>query len=307
MNAKTAASPRTVIRGESVSPPCKKPLSVSIDYLSFSVPGGSISGILSECIAFLGIDAPTDRGRGMFGYLSSIDLGGYGILAYGGDHQRGTVLVSINGAGCSRIADFGRVGQWAQSLKARITRIDLAADDHDGKTFTVRKAINAYRRGEFKVGGRPPSSSLHNDMGHGTGNTFYVGTRAGGKLCRVYEKGKALGDKLSRWVRGEVELHAKDRVIPWEVVNDPVRFLAGSFPYFSRMSMIAERIKTIKKATAISIEAVQKWVKEAAGKSINVLLDHFGGDLGGLVFAVRRDGVPKRLRGLWGALQAQGV
>jgi len=289
------------MRGESVSPPCNKPLSVSIDYFSFSVPGGYVSGIVSECMAFLGIDAVTDRRRGLFGYLSSIDLGGYGVVAFGGDNQRGTVLVSINGAGCSRIANFGRVREWAESLKARITRIDLAADDHYGKTFTVRKAIKAFREGAFNLSGRPPFSRRIDDMGSGSGDTLYIGSRAGGKLCRVYEKGKQLGDKRSRWVRAEVELHAKDRVIPWDVLNDPVRFLAGTFPFFAFLSLTPERIKTIKKATAISIQVVERWVKTAAGKSINVLLEHFGGDIGAMVFAVRRDGVPKRLQGLWGA------
>jgi len=117
----------------------------------------------------------------------------------------------------------------------------------------------------------------------------------------VYEKGKQLGDTESAWTRAEVELHAKDRVIPWEAVTEPTKFLAGSFPYFAFLSLVAERIRTIKKATAISIEAVARWVKLAAGKSINVLLKHFDGDLGDLVFSVRRDGIPRRLKGWWGA------
>ena len=75
----------------------------------------------------------------------------------------------------------------------------------------------------------------------------------------------------------------------------------GSYPYFSFLSLVAERIRTIKHATEISIEAVARWVKLAAGKSINVLLDHMDGDYAGLVVAVRRDGVPKRLKGWWGA------
>ena len=83
-----------------------------------------------------------------------------------------------------------------------------------------------------------------------------------------------------RWTRAEVELHAKDRVIPWEAVTEPTRFLAGSFPYFAFLSLVAERIRTIKKATEISIEAVARWVKLAAGKSINVLLQHFDGRCG---------------------------
>ncbi len=39
----------------------------------------------------------------------------------------------------------------------------------------------------------------------------------------------------------------------------------------------------------------------AAGKSVNVLLEHFQGDYAALVEAVRRDGIPKRLKGWWGA------
>ncbi len=117
----------------------------------------------------------------------------------------------------------------------------------------------------------------------------------------MYEKGKQLGDPESKWVRAEVELHSKDRIIPWEAVTEPARFLAGTYPFFAFVSLEAERIKTIKKGTEISIGAVAAWVKNAAGKSVNVLLDHFDGDYAGLVEAVRRDGVPKRLKGWWGA------
>lgn len=299
MSKFAGCSPRSVIRGESISPRVGPQLSVLIDYLSFTVPGGSVLPILAECKAFLGVATAEDRGRGMFGYSSSIDLDGYGVIAYGGENQRGTVLVSINGAGCSRVADFGRVGAWAESLGARITRVDLAADDHKGRVFTVAKAIAAFRQGGFNLGGRPPASSLHDDMGSGRGCTLYVGSRVSGKLCRVYEKGKQLGDGLSKWVRGEVELHAKDRVIPWQVLKDPVQFLAGSYPFFEFLSLVVERIKTAKKSLEISIEAVQRWVRLAAGKSINCLVKKFEGDIGGMFEALRRDGAPKRLRGFF--------
>ena len=96
-------------------------------------------------------------------------------------------------------------------------------------------------------------------------------------------------------------MHAKDRVIPWDAVTDPVPYLAGSFPFFAFLSLVAERIRTIKRATEISVEAVARWVKHAAGKSINVLLDHMDGDYAGLVIAIKRDGIPKRLQGWWGA------
>ncbi len=256
---------------------------------------------MREAQAFLGCESVEDRKRGMFGYRASLDLGRYGVIAYGGEAQRGTVLVSINGEGCRRIADFGRVRAWAESVGARITRLDIAADDHESGSMDIPRAIQAWRDGLFTLGGRPPKARWIDDFGGGGGYTLYVGTRQGGKLCRVYEKGKQLGEPESKWVRAEVELHAKDRVIPWDAVTEPVRYLAGSFPFFSFLSLVAERIRTIKRATEISIEAVARWVKLAAGKSINVLLDHYDGDYAGLVVAVRRDGIPKRLQGWWGA------
>ena len=290
-------SPRSVIRGES---PLSLP--VCLDYLSFTVPGGSVEAIAREVCAFLGIESVEDRKRGMHGYSSSRDFRGYGVLAYGGHAQRGTVLVSINGEGCRRVANFGRVRVWAESLGARITRLDIAADDHDAACVDLPGAIQAWRDGLFTLSGRPPKGRLIDDFEGGSGRTFYVGSREGGKLCRVYEKGKQLGDPGSRWVRAEVEFHSKDRVIPWDAVSDPAPYLAGSYPFFAVLSLESERIRTIKRGTEVSIGAVASWMKHAAGKSVNVLLEHFGGDYAGLVEAVRREGVPKRLKGWWGAL-----
>ena len=95
-------SPRSVIRGESLLS-----LPVCLDYLSFTVPAGDVDAIVREACGFLGIESVENRNRGMFGYSASRDLGGYGVVAYGGDAQRGTVLISVNGEGCRRVADFG--------------------------------------------------------------------------------------------------------------------------------------------------------------------------------------------------------
>lgn len=300
MQIAVANSPRPVIRGESPFLP------VSIDYLNFTVPDGSVREIISEVQAFLGVVQAEERGRGLHGYDRSVDFGGYGVVAYGGANQRGTVLVSINGAGCQRVASFARVRAWAEPLRAKVTRCDIAADDHESVSVDVSRAVEAWRSGAFATGGRPPKARAIDDFGSGEGRTLYVGSREGGKLCRVYDKGKQLGDPSSKWTRAEVELHAKDRVIPWDAVTEPVRFLAGSFPFFSFLSLVAERIKTIKKTVEISIQAVQSWVKAAAGKSLHVLCEHFGGDVGALFVAVRREGVPHRLRGVWD-LRLEGV
>lgn len=289
-----ASSPRSVTRGErSTSSP--RPLPVSIDYFSVSVPNGDHHKIVREWVAFLGITKAEQRSSGMFGYTHSVDLDGCGLIAFGGDHQRGTVLVSISGVGCKRVADFGSVRVWGESVGARVTRLDIAADDHRGAVLDVASAIRAFRDGAFKLSGRPPKARLDYDFDSGDGKTLYVGSREGGKLCRVYEKGKAEGVRESKWVRAEVELHAKDRIIPWDAVTDPVRFLAGSFPFFSFLSLVAERIRTVKRATAVTIEALKRWVRLAAGKSINALAWAYDGDIGAVFDAVRREGMPKRL------------
>jgi len=284
-------SPRTVTRGES-SPQ----LPVCIDYLNVSVPSGNVKLITHQVARMLGVESTEARKAGAHGFTHSIDLGGYGLIAYGGESQRGAVLVSINGAGCARVADFAQVGKWFQSQKARITRVDIAADDHGGKVFSVRGAIAGWRRGQFTAGGNKPNSRLVDDLGSGNGCTLYVGSRDAGKLARVYEKAKQLGDKLGKWVRAEVELHAKDRVLPWEILCDPARFLSGTYPFFSRLALISERIKTFKAGAQVTLTRAAKWAREVTGKTIFVMLKANGGDMGDVCNKLMRVGVPKRLK-----------
>lgn len=284
-------SPRPVIRGES--------LPVCIDFLNLTFPSGKPVALIAEVIALLGIESAEDTGRGLHGYSNRVDCGGYGVVCYGGESQRGTVLVSINGAGCNRIARFSSLRAWAEPLGARITRLDIAVDDHKGKQIDVASAQVAWRDGQFKVGGRPPKAALHDDLGSGDGKTLYIGSRESGKLCRIYEKGRQLGEKLSTWARAEVEWHSKDRIIPWDAVTYPARFLAGSFPFFEFLDMLAERMRTVKAVAEITLEQLTKWVRSAAGKTVNCMLQHFGGDVCEVVNLIRREGVPGRLKGVW--------
>jgi phage replication initiation protein len=189
------------------------------------------------------------------------------------------------------------VREWAEPLGARITRCDIAADDFDGKYLDVRGALGAWGDGAFQVcrNGRKPKASLHDDCGTGSGSTFYVGSREAGKLARIYEKGKQLGDVASRWVRGEVELHSKDRVIPWAVLADPVRYLAGCYPFFAALALVPERIRTLARGAAMSLATATRWVRMVAGKTLNVILRDAGGDLGALL-DLRRPGIPRGLR-----------
>jgi phage replication initiation protein len=272
-------------------------LPVSIDALTLTVPNGKVREIIAEWCALLGVPRGVERKNGLHGYERSVDISGYALIAFGGSNQRGTVLVSVNGAGCHRVHSFRSVQAWAESVSARITRVDIAADDHNGKIFTVARALKAWRAGAFKVvgRGRPVDAELVDDLGSGKGKTLYVGSRLAGKLCRIYEKGKQLKDADSVWVRAEVELLAKDRTIPLDLLVNPIPYLAASYPFFEFLSFVLERIPTLRKAAIATLDSATKWLRSIGGKTINALVLDAGGDLAAVVTRIRRSGIPAKL------------
>lgn len=192
------------------------------------------------------------------------------------DHQRGRWCFHLTGAGCGMIEPEG----WevlcmdGKALDARITRCDCAVDDIYG-VHSWESACDQYREGLFKNpnGGRQPNAKLivSND---GKGNTLYIGNRQSGKLGRIYEKGKQLGDESSPWVRSEVEYRAKDRVLPWDMLLDPAAYVRGAYPdALSWVASICERIKVSKIKAEITVKRLIKHGKQQVGRLLNYLRD----------------------------------
>lgn len=300
------ASPHVVIRGETSSP-IKSPAPLAhIDWLAVTltppseVQSNPIAWLLPQLFAVFGLPAFTAQstGKGWNGYTQRVNLGDsaqYGLIALGGDKQRGTVHVELNASACSHVSDWRTVQQWGESLGAKITRVDLAHDDMQGKTVSIETAKAWYEAGAFTSNGRPPTAKLVDDMGSGKGKTLYIGNRANGKLLRVYEKGRQLGDPSSPWVRVELELRGKSRIIPWDVLTSPATYLAGGYPCLAFLSTVQEKIRTISKAVQITLESILQHLRTVGGKSINVLMQANGGDAFALVNAIKRDGIPRRL------------
>lgn len=235
-------------------------------------------------------------GRGWNGYDHRVDLGHYGLLAFGGSAQRDTYHIELNAHGCSLVVDWDKVKTWGESIGARISRSDLAHDDYEGKTVNIQQAQDWYEQGGFTNSGRPPKRQLIDDFDSGDGKTLYVGNRKSGKLCRFYEKGRQLGDKLSSWVRVELELRSKSREIPWDVVVNPGRYLAGAYPCLNFLSAIQYRINTIQKAVNITYTQMVEWLRRSAGKALSVMLQVNGGDCSAVLSQLVRHGRPKRLQ-----------
>lgn len=281
--------------------PDAEPLAALTDFLNATFPYDptpeNITRLVKFFRMFLGeaFAALNERKRGLHGYKVSFAIGNTGgMLAYGG--QRGTVLVSLPGAACALITDWQSCYHlFHDILKARISRWDGAVDVFDGKP-SVDDAVLFYQTGQFNAGGNKPSCKQHGNWleDDGSGRTFYVGKRENGKLLRVYEKGKQLGDSSSSWVRWELELHNRDRVIPWDVILEPGKYLAASYPCMTWASDVQERIRTTRQTATLGYQHLIYYARQAYGPLINVMLE-VEGSAEKVIECLLRPGVPARL------------
>lgn len=95
-------------------------------------------------------------------------------------------------------------------------------------------------------------------------------------------------------MRWELELHSKDRVIPWEVILEPGKYVAASYPCMSWVSEIQERIKTTKNTNKISYDHLTHYAQQAYGPLINVMLE-VEGSAEKVIERLKRTGIPARL------------
>lgn len=288
---------RRLVPDESASPGIAQ-----IDALAFTVvpPGDQASPwLIEEMRRFLTVDELEQR-RGCFGFKFSARFGdGAGLIAWGGKSQRDRIYFSIQGKGCAMITDWPALAEWMEAHRAAVKRVDLAHDDFGGTTVSISWAVEQYEQGGFNAGGRKPKHHVHGDWLSGGesihGRTLGVGNRASGKYCRVYEKGKQLGDPTSPWARVEVEWHGQDRVIPYAILRRPGEYLAGAYPCLHFLSLQQSRIKTVAKGGTIAFDRAVENAKLHSGKLVNLMLQVSGGDYAEVVTKLKRDGIPARI------------
>lgn len=308
-----AASPRTVIRGESVH---SQRLAI-IDWLRFTfLPSSSVSSALEQLHRYFALWFPVPVNfvpaeKGMFGYESTHDVmvwmnGEFirvAVIAAGGKTAGNTMMVDLSGKGCSLVSDWQAVYATMQDLDARITRADTALDLLEG--FTLDQFDDLYFAGEFNCGGRIPTRRYveggNSHDRYSNGRTLYLGKKANGKELCIYEKGKQLGDADSEWLRIEIRFGNRDRVIPHEIVLDPTRFFAGGFIALETLvNSIAEKIKTeqrdvVVEERAIVLKRLTHYLVAAYGKTIYQLAQELNWDHKALYELLHVKGVPVRL------------
>ena len=272
---------------------------------TFPLPGGrfDLGTVFEKLFPVLGARfAPAkDKGKGLHGWLHSLDLGESGAkLAYGG--QNHTALLSLRGEACACVPDwlaFRNILE--QDLRAHITRWDGAIDDYAG-LHTVDEALALYLDNKFGCEGRRPKMKQIGNWVEpdGSGRTVQIGKRESGKLIRIYEKGMQLGEPFHPWVRGELELHNTDRIIPWDVLQYPGNYVVGAYPKaLAWVKSEMSRIVTIQRGGQISYQQMAAHLKHQYGQHLGVMLRNEGSPEKVLAMLMRH-GIPKRLANPFG-------
>jgi DNA relaxase NicK len=215
-----------------------------------------------------------------------------GMAYYGGNN--GTAYIELSGVGCE-LVDFSTFSRYVETLNGcKLKRVDLAHDDFEGNrgfAFWLEKA----HQGLFAGRGRPPSYRTIINSDHGKGNTLYVGHKANGQELCGYEKGKQLGDEKSPWFRLEGRITAVDRVIPFETLTQPAKYLAGMYPILSILSDIYEKIRVVRDKFSISLESLQKYARLSYGRLISYMDEELNMTGHEICEVLRRPGSPSRL------------
>lgn len=269
-----------------------------------------------------------ERGGGSLGYDSSasltVDGTSVGRISWGGKSQRDTVHVSLMGTGCAMAGDVAPIVAACAREDWRLSRVDIAADFVDG-SVNYDTFLEATRTGGFHCGRRPPIVDGAGPLDSSDrGRTIYVGRRDSDKFARGYEKGlKELPDLTraaweefgtdpgsglrtkvdgawinpANWFRSELELKAKKRPLPWDIVERRDQYYAGAYPYFAQHLPKAEPLAILspQRQGALALEEVLANIQRQYGSALFTALMAHQGDIGAVFAKIVGDKHNERL------------
>lgn len=218
-----------------------------------------------------------------------------------GDDNR--LCISLMGKGCGLVPNWRYVADILDDIEGRLTRVDIAVDDLDGRVFNLQTFKNLHAEGAFVMNGRPPSASFVDDLGSNKGCSLYIGQK-GHKQLNVYEKGKQLGDPESDHTRCELRLYAKRLDLPNDALRNPGIYFAGAYPALAAYVVgEAERLEVKQRMVNASATAMVRFLRTQAGTALNLVMDALGDEaLEFLMEHVVREGRPGRFKSYTGDL-----
>jgi DNA relaxase NicK len=276
----------------------------TVDYLTFRTQGEvketaeAIAPLFGGMAQDLNLN-PLQRGMQGFEQASEIRLADLriGRMDYGGNSQRGWLRVTLTGQGCEWVNDWDEAERVLSELpRAEPKRLDLALTTWDGEV-THERVVAAHAVGGFCSGGRPPALQQIISSDPRAGRTCYVGKRESDKFGRAYEKGLELvgkmgvggrevthidGHAVEDIYRFEVELKAKTRPIPWEVIGGRDQYFAGSYPFLAELLPEVEcdiLMRRPERAPQTDLRAALDTVRHQFGATLFTALCAMDGDI----------------------------
>lgn len=256
--------------------------------------------LAEEVAEILGSDYTADpliqKGKDFYRFRIDIlrkghPVGWVGFLANGGgkraENQNNTLHVNLEGMACT-FAKRGWndvIANYIEEHRGSITRIDLAADFMDGMGDNghgdvFERFFSEYKSGLMDHLGHRPDSDVSGDhLSKKKGRSFYLGSRAGGKLTNIYEKGKQLFGKEddSKWIRIELRYGNQKRVLIPDMLRRPADFFAGASEWHASIlrelgaQAMPEPVKCEKRVQIQTIDAEvtrnARWFLNTAGAS----------------------------------------
>lgn len=265
-----------------------------IDWITFTISGGCFDHDIRVAGRFLekwtgGLFTVGGKLRARYnGYAEcwqvveseggeSPNLGWVGVSSPS-DNMRGRWCFNLPATACAFIEDWLALYADLNEMGGRITRCDVALDDLAG-VHPIKEADAAYDAGAFNGRGRRPKGQTIANKGS-EGNTFKVGDRISGKMARIYEKGKQLGDENSKWTRYEGELrHGNGRIVPLDILLMPGQYLKGMYPKaFSWMPVGAIQLHAMREKARISLERAEIYARRQVGRLVCFMREVLGLD-----------------------------
>ena len=254
------------------------------------------------------------RKSGWMGYESSADLRvadmAVGLVAWGGDHQRGWTHVSITGKGCDWVRDWDIALDRLDAFERwEHRRVDIALDTFKRET-SHEAVLQAYRAGGFTTRGRPPKLTQVIGEDPTQGRTIYIGQRTSDKFLRCYEKGRQLAEEqgleaidgvpVGDWYRVELEVKAKEGPLPDDIIERRDQYLAGSYPYLQALLSDVEpeiMVNLRARVPQIDLADALSHIRTQYGRTLFTALVAYHGDIGAVwAKVVAREHNPELLR-----------
>jgi phage replication initiation protein len=264
----------------------------------------------------------TRRKVGWNGYERSYGLSigdmPVGLIAEGGDSQRGWTYVGISGQGCALVNDWDLAQEAASCCDSYETkRVDIALDTYDKTGFDG--ALAAYRAGSFNTGGRNPKCEPMKPERWEDSAIIRIGDRKSAKYYRGYEKGKQLlGPSISAardkddfdpvewaqhatvlndgadavsvntldWFRHEVEFKPKAGPLPVDLIDRRDEYFAGAYPYLGTLLEGVEAKRFVAKknrAALIELDRALEFIRTQYGSILFTALTVHKGDVAALM------------------------